>query len=409
MKLKNYQLEGAAYLAAPSSKLKYLTDKMGLGKTAQALEAIRLSGAKKILIVCPASVRMVWKKEKDKWLSDYETKVFDIKSYEAVSMRDFFVEHNYDVLIFDEAHYLKNPKTNRTVAAEVRLIPKANNVWFLSGTPQTNTIADIWFYLKQSGAINMSYNSFIVQFCQTRVFNGHLTIIGTKPFVTEKIREIFKKVSLGRKTEDVLKELPEERYVTNDISEKIKIPKDLLDSINTYIPDGIESASDLDYIANHLSTLRRYLAQTKVKFVADKILTDYSDGAVKQSLVFGVHTEPLKQLYSKLLGEGIKCGLIVGDTGMNERESLVNQFQDGNIQVLLGNVLSMGTGLTLTAADTIYFLERDWTPANNLQAVKRAVRIGQDKSVLVNLFVVENSIDEKIEKILNRKNKSMVW
>jgi SNF2 family DNA or RNA helicase len=263
--------------------------------------------------------------------------------------------------------------------------------------------------LHHTGALKLSFNQFVMQFCQTRIFNGQIAIVGTKPFVGEKVKEIFDKVSFGRRTEDVLKELPEERYAMNYVSEKIKIPKELLASIQGFIPEGIENAGDLEYIANHLATLRRFLAETKCKFVADKVIEDFKDKASKQSLVFGVHTKPLKDLADRLEKEGITCGLIIGDTPMSKREALVNQFQEGSISVLIGNVLSMGTGLTLTAADTVYFLERDWVPANNDQAVKRAVRIGQDKSVLVNLFAVENSIDERIERLLNRKNKNMVW
>lgn len=414
----------------------YITDDFIVThNTAQALHALDLIGAKSVLVVCPATVRFVWEKEFERFSRTFrdakvvmdryavrhihQTKAA-IVSYEFATR--YLTAHNvrFDALILDEAHFLKERTTRRSKAifgneGVVRGIKKA--IWALTGTPMPNNPAELWPLLYTFRATELKYKDFVSEFCvmeYSAFAPGRERIAGVKPEKARELHEsLLKKVMLRRLKKDILTDLPPILFSEVPVEEDDKL---LLEMEEGNIEDMREEESKLAEMIDNASDkaaailagatgymrLRRYTGLKKAKAVADIIEEELSAGAYPKIVVFGIHKQVISYLESRLSSFGV--AKITGDVPMSKRKEEMRRFQeDPNVKVFIGNILSAGTGITLTASNQVFFCEQDFVPGNNRQAADRCHRIGQKSNVLVRIAVLKGSLDEEIGYILTRK------
>lgn len=413
-----YQVEGANWLAKVGRGL--LADEPGLGKTAQAIVAAQASTNSPFdmtLVLCPASVVENWKREIKRFAPAIAGQ-FTVLSYDRARMRDDLRGHEFTALILDEAHYLKSKGAKRTQAVFGKkcdgvggLVEKAKNVFLLTGTPMPNNPSELWPMLRavMPDAIKglktgkpVAYWPFVYRYCKTvQNYMGHETIVGGKNL--PELRERIAPYILRRKKEDVLKDLPPVRFDVLPLEGKITIPKDLAEEVaeqmrvvqEAFEAGGVEALKE---IAPHVATLRRLTGMAKLGPTIDWV-RDQLEGGMDKIVLFAQHREVVEGLTYAFWPVAAR---VWGDT--KDRQAEVDRFQDDpKVKVFIGQLQAAGTGVTLTAASDLVFVESDWVPANNEQAAMRIHRIGQKNACTVRFATLAGSIDEQIQKACARK------
>lgn len=420
-----YQVEGARFLAERGRAL--LADDMGLGKSAQAIAAVdRLpqSGMLSVGIVCPASVVENWKREVARFRRGQWTA--NVVSYHKAA--EAFRGEELDVLILDEAHYLKNHKAKRTQAifgekcdGESGLVSRARHVFLLTGTPTPNHPAELWPMLRavlpdaitpkcfngvgkpRSGRLRpLSYWSFVQKYCRTRDNGFGIQIVGGKNL--EQLKTAIAPYVLRRKKDEVLADLPPIRFDELPLTGDLKLPQDAIDqswALQKVLDEkGVEGLRE---IAPHVAQLRRLTGLAKVPAVIDWIKEQF-EGGLKKLVVFAQHTDVLRQLEHAFYGKTFWPAFIDGSYNAASRQAMVDKFQTKeDCKIFFGQIQAAGTGITLTAASDLLFVESSWVPAENEQAAMRIHRIGQKNACLVRFATLAGSIDEQIQRAVMRK------
>src|SRR4051812_37317031 len=193
-----FQDTGAAWLA--SMKIAILADEMRLGKSAQAIRACDLIFADRVLVICPATAKENWAREFETFsITGINPEILSYDGLVRASYASIFASP-WDVLICDESHYLKEPKSKRTQAvfgsAGVARISK--RVWLLSGTPAPNHAAELWVILHVAGRTALAYESFIDQYCVSYILNNRRQITGTNVGQMSQVRAMLRPILLRR-------------------------------------------------------------------------------------------------------------------------------------------------------------------------------------------------------------------
>ena len=423
MKLYPYQRQGAEFLATHNHAL--LADEMGLGKTAQAVSAAKQVGAKTLCVICPAIARPMWHRELKIW---GWTGASLIESYNRATGRkdvqDAIAKMKPEVLILDEAHYLKNRNAKRTraiygtSACGHGLIAHAKRVWLLTGTPTPNNASELWPHFRalfpklipsRRGA-SQNYWEFVNSWCWMRRTEFGMSVYGNRN--PQGLRNLLRNFTLRRKSEQVLKDLPA-ITITHSLVEPTVVSQELSHFIGTdeykRLEEIVEKALD-EYAeppnVPHLSTLRRLTGIAKAGAVAQTIAEELDAGAYSKIVLFGIHREALNALEQGL--SSFECVRVDGATPPAARQSRIDQFQNEPlVRVFIGQLTACGHALTLTAAHHAALVEYSWTPAENFQATKRCHRIGQTRPVFVRMFGLANSIDEAISGVLAQKTRML--
>jgi len=407
-----YQKAGVAFLA--SNRYAGLFDEPGLGKTTQAAFAWRAKGYKSVLVICPASVRQVWPQEvraceagecvvletgKD---SPVAGKV-NVCSYDyATRNKTKLAAIDWDLLVLDEAHFLKNPKAARTKAVYGPIAKQSGGAWALTGTPMPNNPSELYAMMKTlfPAAITfredkvMTYWQFVNRYCETRNNGFGLEIVKGKNL--DKLRDSLKGHVMRRKVKTVLKDLPPMRYDTLPVAGDLAgLPDDEREQVERAMAKGGDTLDALRAIAPHVATLRRVTGLAKVNGVLEWL----RESEIKKAVLFAQHRGVIVALMSGLA----KSVELTGATKPADRETAVRDFQEGRADYFVGQMQAAGTGLTLTAANTVIFVESSWVPAENEQAAKRIHRIGQNKGCIAYFATIPGSIDEKIQAAVARK------
>lgn len=446
-----YQKAGVAFMQNKDGVL--LGDDMGLGKTIQVIGLINVNPHwRNILIVCPASLRLNWQRELERWLvNDYTIGIADTK--DGVPDSDIVIV-NYDILhklnladwewdlvALDEAHYIKNSKTLRSKAikGERRNVKEKGWTWVrepihadvkvaMTGTPIPNRVAEIYNILNW---LDPGTWRNYMQFAQ-RYAGARQGKFGMEEGVPQHLDELQDKlrstIMVRRRKADVLKELPPKRRVVVPLPtngsvgivdremrayqkhvarlEEIKAEAALAKAAEdkAAYAAAVTRLRELQGIMfTEMAKVRAETAIAKAPLVAEHCanILEGSDPDYKL-IIFAHHKAVVQLLCEKLESYGVVS--ITGDTPMQERQDGVDVFQhDPNVRVFVGNIQAAGVGLTLTASSHVVFAELDWTPANVTQAEDRAHRIGQEESVLVEHLVFDGSLDAKMAKTIVRK------
>lgn len=424
LKLFEYQKIGARWLADNCFAL--LADRQRLGKTCQSIRAAELSHSERILVICKAVAVSQWESEFKKWWPEFKG-ALTVMSYEAATAHELIYHLKWNLIIVDEAHYLKNPQAKRTqkVLGRQGLLHKTDKMWLLTGTPMPNHFGELWVLLYSFGATTLSYDAFIKRYCICADIGYGISIRGSKqdPALVDELRSMLKPVMLRRTEKDVAIQLPEKFHTTitvkpgkvdlNDVFPELvaemgleALKKVLHDELGLYNSIVGSTASELlietlKANAKSISTLRRFTAMQKIDPLVELIEDELENKAYNKVVIFCIHTAAVKTLMRKLKRFNPVC--VVG--GTSKPDEVIKKFQDpkSNNQVFLGNIDAAGTSIELSIANHIYFLEEDWVPGKNHQAAMRCGGINQKLPMFVKSIYLENSVDLKVGQIINRK------
>ncbi|QYE37138.1 DEAD/DEAH box helicase (plasmid) [Polymorphobacter sp. PAMC 29334] len=441
--LRPYQQQGLDWLQALHSAGfgGVLADDMGLGKTVQALAHIttlKAAGnlAAPALIICPTSVLPNWQAEIAQFTPELGVVLWHgndrQNQTEALSAADIilssyplllrdqklFAAQNFGLILFDEAQVLKNPKTASFRAAKTL---KAPQIVALSGTPVENQLTDIW---SLTDLVTPNLLGSLDQFKRTI----------DKPITRDKddqakalLRRRLKPFMLRRTKDEVARELPEK----TEISEWIDLEKNQLASYESLrllmqkrVRDEIARVGLLRSQIVFLDALLKLrqlccdprlvprssgkgAGSAKLARLLEMLPELLREG--RRILLFSQFTSMLDLIKPELDALQIAYVEIRGST--QDRDTPVRRFQADEVPLILVSLKAGGTGLNLTAADTVILYDPWWNPAVEAQAIDRAHRIGQSKPVFVHRLIARNTIEEKILGLQDKKRAlaAMLW
>ena len=434
-----YQLAGVEYAISREHML--FGDAPGLGKTAEALMLGNAIEAKKTLVVCPASLRLNWAREIGMWSTIPEPSVYTVlKSKDGVSLQHDFVVISYallnnpsilaaimagrwDHLILDEAHALKDPKGNKRtqILTAPDLIPSVvGRITMVSGTILPNQPIECYNALRLLNwdAIDrMSLTAFRNEYYelgsgfvrgpvwdegkQSNVWKVHWSdsVRNVPTNLADLQRRLRKYVMVRRLKEQVLTQLPAKQWhpfpvgMTADIRRALKHPG-WKEAQKLYEMD--QDAFDVGVpVDGAISTARRLLGEAKAPLVAEFVEELLLEG-VKKIVVAAWHHTVLDFMKEHLAKHGLVY--MDGSTSANKKQAAVDQFQsDDGIHIILGQMMPLGEGWTLTAAQDAVICEPDWVPGKNEQLLDRIHRIGQEGEYIIgHVPVVPDTLDERI-------------
>ena len=440
-------------------------DDMGIGKTIQAIAHIGLNQDKlPALIVVPASVKYNWLKECKTWLPSLNTVVLegrkdkpmtkseckelalslgaleqDVKTredavlylekmgvdmrtvageinadivvcnYDIMSYReDALIDYGFNIVVCDESHYLKNSKAKRTQAT-LSVAQESESVICLSGTAITNRPNEFFTTLNLLRPNEFpSFFNYGLSYC-----DGHETRFGwdfSGASNTDELHSRTRDFCIRRLKSEVLTELPDKVRTIHDIQPSkadVKRYKDLhrtwMDEYEMYVNgEGLPQG----FVLNMLTALRHECGLIKVPSTVQYI-KDYNEITGKPLVVFAHHQDVLKGIWMELSNDKDKkwrLAGISGDMPANKRQLAVEAFQDGRLDVILCSTMAAKEGITLTAADTVVFVEREWVPGWEEQAEDRVNRIGQDSNSVHAVYLsVADTIDERFNMVVEAK------
>jgi superfamily II DNA or RNA helicase len=414
VKLRSYQREGVAFIRAANYQC-YLGDPPGLGKTLQALAAaLYLPG--RILVVCPAGARNVWKNEIQQHTTSSafifrppmkdkpKKEKFLVASYDAVlgHLEDIPLDE-VEMVILDEAHYVKNKDALRTQAVHGAL-RKIEKRLLLSGTPVMNRTEEV---RKQLEFIHPDEWSNEIWFRSRFVAPLQWGTREVRLAALRRLREYFAGVMLRRRKEDVLNELPPKHTLVQwiDLPEPWRGDYDTeAGLLREHILTHRDTAFGEDYETTRGRVMRlKHLASQGKAQAAEAKAREILSVAGEKVVIFAYYLEHLDTL-EKALAE-FNPVVIHGGIVDKDREKAVKAFQeDPSVRVFLGQLTAAGTAITLTAARHALFVDLDWNPANHQQASDRIHRIGQTREVFIHQLVANESIEETIVDILQKKS-----
>ena len=397
-----------------------LADDMGLGKTTSTIIAALETGAKKILIVCPASLKLNWERE----IANYSDRIVYIAEGKKFSTEHDFVIVNYDILknfhdikdkekseimkinfdlvIMDEAHMISNPQAQRTKIAN-DIASKSERVWLLSGTPMTSRPMNYYNLLNLvDSPVAANWMAYAKRYC-----NGFQFSVGKRKVwnVTgasnlEELRERTQTHILRRLKEEVL-DLPEKIITPVYLRLKSKDYEELMGEYFDWYDSRPEESSSLTIQFSKLMKVRKVIAQEKINNTIELAENIIEQG--KKVIIFTNFTDTLNIIYNHF---GKQAVYLDGSCSKFHRQNAVDEFQTNDkIRVFVGNLKAAGVGITLTSAEAVIMNDLSFVPAEHSQAEDRSHRIGQKNSTSVYYPLFENTIEGAIYDILNRKKK----
>jgi len=418
LQLFDYQKTGAAFLAARKHAL--LGDKMGLGKTAQAIEAANISGARRMAVVCPAIAKINWQREVEAWA--FYGLELRVESYNKLAtdkdLRNRWAAWRPDVLVVDEAHYLKSPDSSRTKSIygpycrNNGLAGCAGAVWGLSGTLTPNNAAELYPHLRalfpEALPGGGTYADFLNTYTRYETGAHGVKVLGHKNL--KDLRAAIAPYLLRRVTEEVLPDLP--RVFVSDMpvdgGKALDAVKRLEDSVEVQeLVYRLEEGAPIPDADPHIASFRKICGLAKAEAVAESVTDMLENGQVDKIVLFAYHREVIQILRDKL-AKYSPAHVWGGDTDA-KRQQAIDDFQNKpQTRVFIGQITACATAVTLTAAHHCVFVETSWVPSDNEQAIYRLRRIGQKSQIMVRIAHLDKSIDEAIQKTVARKVRGLL-
>jgi SWI/SNF-related matrix-associated actin-dependent regulator 1 of chromatin subfamily A len=412
----SHQKEAIEKLAG--SKRFILADDMGLGKTTSTIIAALETGAKKILIVCPASLKINWQREienySDRGVYISEGKNFSIEhdfvivNYDI--LKNFYdlknkensliTQGNFDLIILDEAHYVSNGQAARTKLVN-SFSKKCERVWLLTGTPMTNRPMNYFNLLSLvESPTALNWMAYAIRYCGGYQFTAGTRKIWNVAGATnlEELRDRTSRQVLRRLKTDVL-DLPEKIITPVYLRLKSKLYEGLMGEYYDWYDKNPDESSSLTVQFSKLIKVRQVIAEEKIKDtieLAENILEQD-----KKVIIFTNFTDTLNKIANHFGKQAVKLD---GSTSKPQRQYAVDQFQDNEkIKVFVGNLKASGVGITLTAAEAVIMNDLSFVPGDLAQAEDRAYRYGQKNSVSIYYPIFDNSVEAIIYDMVNKK------
>lgn len=437
--LYSYQVEGVQFLSLKNQAL--LGDDPGLGKTCQSLMALPGAGEGKAVVLCPAVMKYTWQNEITRWRPDYRAVVLEGRGSWRWPEKGEIVILNYDILpdffsppargrgadwrtyqrdrlnpfreglvsdhpqsrevtlIADEVHRCKSYKTARSqkVRELVHLVLQGQGkVWGLTGTPLDNRPGDLYGVLS---TLEMAFSTFGSWANYLELFGASQDRWGgthwgdPSPQVAERLRRFM----LRRRRQDVLTDLPDVTYTDLLVNGTSQALQQAMDDLWQQYGDLLQGQTLPPF--EQFSRVRAQLAQSRIPALLE-LVEDCEEENVP-TVVFSAHLEPLEALGQR---EGWMC--ITGETPAQRRQEIVDAFQAGKLQGVGVSIRAGGVGLTLTRAWRAVFVDHDWNPSANVQAVGRLNRIGQKSNKIeVIRMVSRHALDRHVLRLLDWKSR----
>jgi SWI/SNF-related matrix-associated actin-dependent regulator 1 of chromatin subfamily A len=423
--LFQYQASGAdalmAFLAnAPRGAL--LADPPGAGKSAQAIEVMKRLGAGRVLILCPASLRINWAREiamwtgrestvirrgEDDWLIPADGDCVVVTSYSLASRKPVqttLAATRWDLLIMDEAHAVKSPSSNTARACLISLWRKCKYRLALTGTPVPNGRAsEAWsLFSRMAPDLFREWQPFKERYCVEVETQYGITWPRSK-HLDELGRIARERFMVRRSRSEVMAELPPLVRCVVPLDVPTVAVSDAEGEMDVAaVVAAIEAGTALR--DEHISTARKKLGILKAQPALDYIVSVVLE-EVESVVVFCHHKDVFLALKEGLSAFGVVC--ISGATSADDRQAAVDAFQAKRARVFLGSLTAANSGITLTAASTVVFVEFSWIPSENEQGEGRINRVTQTELMRAVYLVVPDSLDEAVVRSVLRKQKDI--
>ena len=395
-----------------------LADDMGLGKTTSTIIAGLETGAKKILIICPATLKINWKRE----IENYSDRSIFISEGKQFSTEDDFVIVNYDIIknfhdpkkkdeslilmskfdlvIIDEAHYIKNAQAQRTKLIN-DITKSVDRLWLLTGTPMTSRPIDYFNLLSLiDSPVAKNWMAYVIRYCAGFQFKvGPRKIWNVQGASNlEELRDRTAGLTLRRLKENVL-DLPDKIITPVYLRLKSKVYEEVMGDYYNWYEKNPEESKSLTVQFTKLTKVRQIIADEKISQtieIAENIIEQD-----KKVIIFCNFTDSLNKITEHFGKAAVKLD---GSMSKHERQFSVDQFQENDkVKVFVGNIKAAGVGITLTSAEAVIFNDLSFLPSDHAQSEDRAYRYGQKNNVLVYYPIFENTIEGIIYDILHNK------
>jgi SWI/SNF-related matrix-associated actin-dependent regulator of chromatin subfamily A-like protein 1 len=395
-----------------------LADDMGLGKTTSTIIASLEAGSKKVLIICPATLKINWKREIENY-SDKSVYIVEGKNFSTDS--DFVIINydiiknfhdpkkkddsqvllaNFDLVIIDEAHYIKNAQAQRTKLIN-DIVKNVDRLWLLTGTPMTSRPIDYFNLLSLvDSPVAKNWMAYVIRYCEGYQFKVGprkvWNVMGASNL--EELRDRTLGLTLRRLKENVL-DLPDKIITPVYLRLKSNQYEAVMGEYYDWYDKNPDESKSLTVQFSKLTKVRQIIADEKIAQtieIAENIIEQD-----KKVIIFCNFTDSLNKITEHFGKTAVKLD---GSMSKAERQYSVDQFQENpKVKVFVGNIKAAGVGITLTAAEAVVMNDLSFLPSDHAQAEDRAYRYGQKNNVLVYYPIFENTIEGIIYDILNNK------
>jgi hypothetical protein len=398
--------------------------------TYQSIVAALECNAERVLIICPSSLKINWKREVENFCDSDEVSIisgnywnpsrftivnYDIlknfhtveeknKNYEDWELRREIAEFNPDLLILDEAHYIKNHKSKRgAILKDLSKNFNCDRVWLLTGTPIANRPMDYYNLLSIiDSPVTNNWVNYAKTYCDGKRFRkgGKFVWVTKGASNLDELASKTKRTILRRKKENVL-DLPEKLVtpVYLELQNEQGYKSVWEDYLRKRKLEGKKGNPAKDLV--EMTLLRSFIAMETVPYTIEKV--EEALELDKKVIIFCNFND---EMDSFLRHFGNKAVSVRGGMTDKQKQISVDRFQeDDSCKVFVGQIKAAGVGLTLTKAEIVIMNSLDWVPGNHEQAEDRAYRIGQKETVNIYYMLIDNTIDTLVWDILNEKKK----
>ncbi len=402
-----------------SNKKYILADDMGLAKTGSSIIAALETKEKKILIICPASLKINWQREIEIYTnrsvfiaesksfsndSDFVIVNYDIlKNFHDIKTpKDSKILNNFDIIIADECHYINNPQSQRTKLFN-DFAKKSKYLWLLTGTPITNRPINYYNLLNLvESPVASNWMGYAIRYCKGFQFTvGKRKIWNVQGSSNlEELRERTQTHILRRLKDDILN-LPEKIITPIYLRLKSEEYESLMGEYYDWYDRNPNESNSLVIQFGKLMKVRKIIAQEKIKTTLELAENIIEQG--KKVIIFTNFTDTLQEIYRHFEKRAV---FLDGSCSKINRQKSVDDFQTNDkIDVFVGNLKAAGVGITLTSAEAVIMNDLSFVPSEHAQAEDRSHRIGQKNSTSIYYPLFENTIEGVIYDILNKKKK----
>jgi SWI/SNF-related matrix-associated actin-dependent regulator 1 of chromatin subfamily A len=378
-----YQKEGVQRVVHQFRGRCLLADEMGLGKTLQAV-AVMLHYKVETLVICPAYLQTTWRRALQEWSA--QAIVCSFSKAPASSAAE--------LVIVDEAHYLKSAESQRTQAI-LPLLLLAPRVLLMTGTPCPNRPEEMFALLHGiRPRLVPSWSAFVTRYCRPRRTPFGLDTRGSdRP---DELRWLLDRAFWVRRTKAILTGLPDMLTSVLYVDSDPELRHELV-GMQQRLDSALAAGSKLAQTV--VSEMYRCTARAKMTAAVALVRAHL----VAPTVIFAHHQCMLDAMEGAL--EGYRVGRIDGRTSMAARQRVVDGIQTGTLQVALLSMGAAGCGLTLTAVNSAYFLEIPWCPAVLRQCEARIHRIGQTSTCNVYYILAHETLDSYVWRTIHRKER----
>ena len=393
-----------------------LADDMGLGKTTSTIIAALETGAKKMLIICPASLKINWQREIENY-SNRTTSIIEGKKWDDADFviinydiiknfhddkkktESIIVKSKFDLVIIDEAHYVQNSQAQRTKLIN-DIGRKVERVWLLTGTPITSRPINYFNLLSLiDSPVAQNWMAYVKRYCNGFQFQAGRRKIWNVSGASnlEELRDRTSPLVLRRLKENVL-DLPEKIITPVYLRLKSNEYEELMGEYYDWYDKNGESDS-LTLQFTKLTKVRQVIAEEKTKATIELCENIIEQG--KKVIVFTNFTKSLEMILQHFGKNAVRLD---GQMSQKERQLSVDRFQnEEDVTIFVGNIKAAGVGITLTAAEAVVMNDLSFLPSDHSQAEDRSYRYGQKNNVLVYYPIFDNTVEGIIYDILKKK------